>query len=241
LVVSDIKESSAMAVAAKVEGLGRNALTVKTDVRREDECRTLIDSALKEMGRLDILVCSAGTAGVHFMRSSEDAADVEHIPMEVWDLSIDVNLRGVFLCNRAIIPYFKQQKRGRIINISSDAGRRGVPLLPVYGASKAGVINLSQSIALQLAPYNINVNTICPGIIWTPLWEEGIKFMVKNRTELKGMSPEEAFNLMIQTSIPFKRPQTPEDIGNLVVFLASDRAREITGQAINVDGGSQLN
>ena len=114
-------------------------------------------------------------------------------------------------------------------------------MLPVYGASKAGVISLSQSIALQLAPHGINVNTICPGIIWTPLWAEGMELMVKSRPDLKGVKPEDAFRFMVEMAIPFKRPQTPEDIGNMAVFLASDLAKEITGQAFNVDGGAQLN
>jgi NAD(P)-dependent dehydrogenase (short-subunit alcohol dehydrogenase family) len=114
-------------------------------------------------------------------------------------------------------------------------------MLPVYGASKAGVINLSQGVALQLAPHNINVNTICPGLIWTPMWAGGVDFMRKARPELKDVQPEVAFNLMIQNSVPLKRPQTPEDMGELAVFLASDAAKEITGQAFNVDGGMQLN
>jgi len=241
VVVSDIKQDLAQNVSAKVIEAGRKSLAVKTDVSREDECEALIDTAIREMGRLDILVCSAGTAGVQFMASSENATDVENIPLEVWNMTMDVNLKGVFLTNRAAIPHFKQQKSGKIINISSDAGRKGGTTLPVYGASKAGVINLSQSIALQTAPFNINVNTICPGLIWTPLWAEGIKRLLEMRSEPVDVSPEEAWNLMVNTSTPLGRPQTPEDIGNLAVFLASDRAKEITGQAFNVDGGIQLN
>jgi NAD(P)-dependent dehydrogenase (short-subunit alcohol dehydrogenase family) len=107
------------------------------------------------------------------------------------------------------------------------------------------VINLSQSIALQLAPFNINVNTICPGLIWTPMWAEGMERMLDrmavNRPELKGLSPEAAFKAMVKTNTPLQRAQIPEDIGNLVAFLASEQAREITGQAINLDGGAQLN
>ncbi len=238
VVVSDIKQDLAGAVAAKVRGLGRKALAVKTDVTDEGQCRTLIESALQELGRLDILVCCAGTAGIEFMSPKEDATALENIPLETWNRTIDVNLKGVFLCNRAVIPHFKKQKRGKIINISSIAGRQGRELLPVYAASKAGVINLSQAVALQLAPYHINVNTICPGLIWTPLWADGVDFMRRARPELKDVPPEVAFNLMVQNQVPFKRAQTPEDMGELAVFLASDAAKEITGQAINVDGGS---
>jgi NAD(P)-dependent dehydrogenase (short-subunit alcohol dehydrogenase family) len=241
VVVSDINEELARSVSAKIVETGRRSLAVKTDVRHEDECDALVETTLKEMGRLDILVCSAGTAGAHLMVAGPGATDVENLPLEVWDLTVDVNLKGVFLCNRAVIPHFKKQKRGKIINISSVAGRQGGPNLPIYAASKAGVINLTQSIAIQLAPYNVNVNTICPGIIWTPLWAEGVDFAIKSTPELKDVPPEQVFDLMIKTAILFKRPQTPEDIGNLAVFLSSAEGREITGQAINVDGGQRLN
>jgi meso-butanediol dehydrogenase/(S,S)-butanediol dehydrogenase/diacetyl reductase len=241
VVVSDIDEDLARAVAAKVEQLGRRALAVTTDVRSEEACQALVDTTLETMGRLDILVCSAGTAGVESMVPSENPMDVENIPLETWSRTIDVNLKGVFLCNRAVIPHFKKQRRGKIINISSIAGRKGQIMLPVYAASKAGVISLSQSIALQLAPHNINVNTVCPGLIWTPLWAGGVDFIRKVTPELKDVPSETAFELMVQAAVPFKRAQTPEDMGEMVVFLASEAAKEITGQAINVDGGSALN
>jgi NAD(P)-dependent dehydrogenase (short-subunit alcohol dehydrogenase family) len=241
VVVSDVKEELAREVAAKVEQAGKRSLAVATDVRSEAECQSLIETTLDKMGGLDILVCSAGTAGAHLMVESENAMDIENIPVEAWDLTIDVNLKGVFLCNRAAAPHLKQQQSGRIINISSDAGRRGPILLPIYGASKAGVINLTQSIALQLAPYGVTANSICPGLIWTPLWAEGVDTMIKLRPELANVKPEDLFNLMVQNQIPLKRAQTPEDMGDLVVFLASDRASEITGQAINLDGGAQMN
>jgi meso-butanediol dehydrogenase/(S,S)-butanediol dehydrogenase/diacetyl reductase len=236
--VSDIREDLAREVADKIQGLGRRAIAVQTDVTDEGDCQALIRTALQELRRLDILVCCAGTAGIEFMTPREDATALENIPLETWNRTIDVNLKGVFLCNRAVIPHFKEQRRGRIINISSIAGRQGRELLPVYAASKAGVINLSQAVARQLAPYNINVNTICPGLIWTPLWADGVDFMRRANPDLKDVPPEVAFNLMVQNQIPLKRPQTPEDMGELAVFLASDAAKEITGQAINVDGGA---
>ena len=241
VVVSDIREDLAKEVAAKIQGLGRKAIAVKTDVTDEGECKALVDTALQELGRLDILVCSAGTAGIEHMSPTEDAMALENIPLETWDRTIDVNLKGTFLCVRAVIPHFKKQKAGKIINISSAAGRQGRELLPVYGASKAGVINLSQAMARQLAPHNVNVNTICPGLIWTPMWAGGVDFMRKARPELKEIAPEDAFKMMVLNAVPFNRPQTPEDMGELAVFLASDAAKEITGQAMNVDGGMEMN
>ena len=242
---SDLNEELARKVSIKVKELGQKSLAVKTDVRFEAECNQLVEMTLKEFNRLDILVCAAGTSGVNWMTAPENPSAVENIPVEAWEMTLDVNLKGVFLCNRAVIPFFKQQRRGKIINVSSVGGRRGGPGLPAYSASKAGVINLTQSIALQVAPFNINANTICPGLVWTPMWAEGISFTSGKerwgKLQAQGVSPEEAFGRMVQAGTPLKRPQTPEDIGNLAVFLASDLASEITGQAINVDGGAVLN
>ena len=245
VVVSDLNAERAREVSEKVREMGQKSLAVQTDVRSEAECNHLVQMTLEEFNRLDILVCAAGTSGVHWMTAPENPSAVENIPVEAWDMTLDVNLKGVFLCNRAAIPYYKQQKQGKIVNVSSIGGRRGGGGLPAYSASKAGVINLTQSIAMQVAPFNINVNTICPGLVWTPMWAEGISFTLGKarweKLQAKGVSPEEAFMRMVQAGTPLKRPQTPEDMGNLTVFLASDLASEITGQAINVDGGAVLN
>jgi NAD(P)-dependent dehydrogenase (short-subunit alcohol dehydrogenase family) len=238
VVVSDVKLDLAEKVAAKVRETGRKALALQTDVRIEKECQYLIEKSLKEMGRIDILVCGSGVNGFAYWGDSEKPLILENVSEEDWDLTIDVNLKGVFLCNKAIAPYFKQQKKGKIINVSSVAGRKAVDFMPHYSASKAGVIVFTQAVASQLAPYNINVNTICPGFIWTPLWEPWGRLLSKNIPALKGMSPKEVFNALVPNRALLRRPQTPEDIGNAVVFLASEEAKEITGQAINIDGGS---
>jgi NAD(P)-dependent dehydrogenase (short-subunit alcohol dehydrogenase family) len=140
-----------------------------------------------------------------------------------------------------VAPYFKEQRRGKIINISSIGGRKGVPFIPHYCASKAGVIVFTQGIALQLAPYNVNVNTICPGLIWTPMWDELAHTLAQSDPSLKGLASDQVFHAFIKNMIPLGRPQMPDDIGKAVVFLASDDAKEITGQALNVDGGAVFN
>lgn len=238
VVVSDVKLALAEKVAARVKETGRRSLAIQTDVRIANECQNLIEKTLKEMGRIDILVCGAGVGGFVYRVDSDEPPMLETISEEEWDLTIDVNLKGVFLCNRAIAPYFKQQKRGKIINLSSTAGRKGIDWIAHYSASKAGVIVLTQAIALQLAPYNINVNTICPGVIRTPMWDTGAKVLSQSYPPFKGMTPDEVFNAVVQNMIPLRRPQTPEAIGSAVVFLASQEAAEITGQALNVDGGA---
>ena len=134
-----------------------------------------------------------------------------------------------------------RQKNGRIINISSVAGRQGIEFLPAYAASKAAVISLTQSIALQLAPYHVNANCICPGIIWTPMWERLASYLARSNPTLAGVSPKDVFNGVVKDVMPFDKPQTPEDIGNTAVFLASNAAKEITAQAINVCGGIRMN
>jgi meso-butanediol dehydrogenase/(S,S)-butanediol dehydrogenase/diacetyl reductase len=241
VVVSDLKADMADKVARKVVEKGCRSLAVVTDVRKPKECRALIDVSLKEMGGIDILVCCAGEGGFGLRGDSDAPAILENISEEQWDLTLDVNLKGVFLCNQAVIPHFKKRKRGKIVNISSIGGRKGIDFIPHYCASKAGVIVLTQAIALQLAAYNVNVNCICPGVIWTPMWETGAKALAYTYPQFKGMAPEKIFEAMMEHMIPLKRAQSPGDIGNAVAFLASDEADQITGQALNVDGGAVFN
>jgi meso-butanediol dehydrogenase / (S,S)-butanediol dehydrogenase / diacetyl reductase len=236
VVASDLKMDLAEDTASKVRETGRKAVAVQTDVRAKKECQALIAKSLKEMGRVDILVCCAGVSGI-----GDSGLMVEAITEDELNRTIDVNLKGVFFCNQLIVPYFKERKGGRIINISSVAGRTGMDVDPVYSATKSGVIMLTQSLARQLAPYNVNVNTICPGLIWTPMMRTLTAALSNQIPELKGLAPEQVFELTVKQRVPMGRPQMPEDIGNAVVFLASDEAKEITGQALNVDGGSVMN
>ncbi|MBW1710275.1 MAG: SDR family oxidoreductase [Deltaproteobacteria bacterium] len=241
VVVSDVDMELAERVAAKVSESGQKSLAVQTDVRKADQCQALVDTAIKEFGGLDILVCSAGIMGFSNRDDSDAPLTIENMLESDWDMTIDVNLKGVFLCNRAVIPYFKKRQAGKIINIASVAGRQGVEFLAPYAASKAGVINLSQAVALHMAPFSVNVNVICPGIVWTPMWAQGVQVLTQRSDNFKGVDPEMIFNGIVQTQIPLKRVQMPEDIGNAVVFLVSEEAKEITGQALNVCGGMKLN
>ena len=131
---------------------------------------------------------------------------------------------------------------GKIVNIASIASRQGGPSIPHYNASKAGVVSWTQSHALQLAPYQINVNAICPGLLWTPLFEHliGRPDFLDNQA-LEGLTGRQRFEKIIELGTPMQKEQTPEDIGKLAAFLASDDAHNITGQAINVDGGRRMN
>ena len=146
--------------------------------------------------------------------------------------------------SESIAPHMKRRKYGKIVNIGSIAARQGSPDLPHYSTTKAGVVSWTQSNALQLAPFNVNVNAICPGLLWTPMWES----IARRRARSGGQTLEpgnftgrEVFEQTVEQLIPMRREQTPEDVGNLAAFLASDLARNITGQAINVDGGRFTN
>jgi meso-butanediol dehydrogenase/(S,S)-butanediol dehydrogenase/diacetyl reductase len=244
VVVSDINLELAEKVAAKVGDLGVKAVAVKTDVSLEQDVQSLVDVTIKELGELDILVCCAGVSGYEG-RSLDNLGTlhIEDMPVEDWDRTFAVNMRGVFLCNRAASPVFREKKAGRIVNISSVAGRRGIDFLPAYAATKAGVISFTQSMALLMAPVHVNVNAVCPGVIYTPMWQRGSEYLAKGHPMFagSGIDAKTALDMMVDALIPFKTYQTPEDIGNAVVFLASDDAREITGQALNVCGGMAFN
>ena len=240
IVVSDLSLENAEKVAETIRESGFSAIANQTDVRNSEDCGQMVEAALSAFGRLDTLVCNAGVDGLP-SADPETPPLLENVDEADWDLVMDVNLKGVFLSCAAAIPYFKEQRRGRIINISSVAGRQGIECLPAYAASKAGVISLTQSIALQLAPYHVNATCICPGIIWTPMWERLANYLTRSNPALAGASPKDVFNGVVKDMMPFDKPQTPEDIGNTAVFLASDEAKEITAQAINVCGGIRMN
>lgn len=235
VVIADIDIENAERTAAKVKEIGRRSLVIKTDVRNASDCEDLVTKTLEEFGRLDILVCNAGISGIP-AGDGERPLDIENITEEDWDLVHEINLKGVFLCNRAVAKHFKKQKYGKIINMSSTSGRRGSILL-AYCSSKGAVLIFSQAVALQLAPYNINVNTICPGQVWTPLWDHTACLLQKIEPSYGGMDAKAIFDKITADKTPLGREQTADDIGNAVVFLASDEAKEITGQALNVDGG----
>jgi NAD(P)-dependent dehydrogenase (short-subunit alcohol dehydrogenase family) len=212
--VSDINLQNAKTVAARINEFGGHALALQADVTNAKDCAHTVAAALETYGRLDTLVCNAGADGLP-RANPETTPLLEHVLEEDWDIVMNVNLKGIFLSCRAAISHFKDQAQGRIINISS--------------------------IALQLAPYHVNANCICPGIIWTSMWERLATYMTRSNPALAEVSSTDAFNGVVQQMIPFGKPQTVEDIGNTAVFLASDDAKEITAQALNVCGGIRMN
>ncbi|UCD10105.1 MAG: glucose 1-dehydrogenase [Dehalococcoidales bacterium] len=214
IVSCDIDLEGATKTADEVKASGRKALAFKTDVSNKTEVGEMVKAALKEFGKIDILVNTAGLAsgGGPFHEQGE----------EYWEKDINVNLYGTMHCIKAVLPGMMEHKSGKIINFSSISGRMGVPVS--YAAAKGAVLNITRGLAMQYGPYGINVNGIAPAMVSTQFHGGG-----------KGPSPE-----MIQMAadrVPLKRIQTVEDIANAVAFLASDVSKNITGQTLQVDGG----
>jgi NAD(P)-dependent dehydrogenase (short-subunit alcohol dehydrogenase family) len=217
VVVADVNGPAAEAVAGELAAAGRPALALAVDVSRPADTRRLVEATVAHFGTVDILACIAGV-----LRTSA----VDQIDEAEWDLVLDVNLKGVFLCAQAVLPVMKAKHVGRIIILASLAGRATSTLGGAhYTASKAGVLGLSRHLARELAPYGINVNAINPGIIDTP--------MVRANT-----TPERLERVI--DAIPFKRMGTPAEVADLIVFLASPQSAYITGAAIDIHGGELI-
>ena len=233
--VCDINLEGARQSANAAASLGRKAEAYSVDVTNQGQLREVVDAALSEFGRIDILVNAAGVIGAPGFEDTIASRE------EDWELTFDVNVKGTALASDAVTPHMKERRFGKIVNIASHAGRGGGSGGGAYGASKAAVIHLTQSYAMDLAPYNINVNVVCPGTIWTPMWERIAVRAKRNNPEQQGLTPREIFDAAIAERCPLGREQTPEDIGKAVAFFASDDAMNITGQSLNVNGGTRMN
>jgi meso-butanediol dehydrogenase/(S,S)-butanediol dehydrogenase/diacetyl reductase len=221
LVLTDVSLANAQAVADELDGIA-----IEHDVTSWSSCQQVVAATLEQKGRIDLLVNNAGVSKSVPFHELDEAE---------WDRVNDVNSKGVFLCCRAVVPHLMERRSGCIVNISSMVGKEAIPFFIHYCASKFAVIGLTQGLAKELAPYDVNVNAVCPGVVRTPLWDP----LLDQLSATKSVSREAAWQEFID-GIPLKRPQEPEDIGEVVAFLASDRARNMTGQGVNVTGGMQM-
>lgn len=235
IAVADRNAEGAEQVAAEVAAMGCRSLARAVEVANKESVDKMVADVLAHFGKIDILVNNAGVGG------PPDWYQYSTPREEDWDRVYQVNVKGVVLTSQVVASHMEKRCYGKIINIASIAGRQGRPFLPHYAASKAAVINLTQALAQQLAPYSINVNAICPGLVWTPLWEELAQRHINFDPDMAGLSRREVFDRVVQRMTLLKREQTAEDMGNLAAFLASDDACNITAQAINVDGGIRMN
>ena len=233
-VAADINLEGAQAVAGELERFGHRTGAFQVDVTDSAEIDRMVAGVIERFGRIDVLVNAAGVIGAP---GFEDATTSRE---EDWDITFDVNVKGTALTSDAVAAHMKERRSGKIVNIASQAGRGGGGGGGAYGASKAAVIHLTQSYALDLAPYDINVNVICPGSLWTPMWERIAERGRRNNPDLAHLTPRQIFERSIRERCPLGREQTPEDIGKAAAFLASDDAVNITGQSLNVNGGIRM-
>jgi meso-butanediol dehydrogenase/(S,S)-butanediol dehydrogenase/diacetyl reductase len=215
---------AAVRTADEIRATGRRAEAIRADVTQWSQVKAMVDETVEKLGGLDVLVCNAGV--VHI-------SPVEQLSEEAWDLTMAVNVRGVFLCCKAAIPVLKRRPESCIINVASVAGKNGAPGMAHYCASKFAVVGFTNALAKEVARHGIRANAICPGILRTQMWE-----YLSETLAGPGESKEDAWQRYTRSLIPLGRPQTPDDIGQLAVYLAT--APNVTGQAINVDGGMEL-
>ena len=224
IVVAEMDEATGKRTADEVRKLGRRALALRTDVTRMSDLQAMADRSMAEFGRIDILV---NNAGIH---RSAHTADVTE---DDWDRLLAVNAKGVFFASQAVLRHMVKAKRGNIISLASMAGKIGLKTSLVYGITKAAVISMTKSLALAHAADGIRANCVCPGIV-----ETDMIFQIDREAgeKLFGLKPGEYLKQRVE-QIPLGRIEAPEDVANVVGFLASGKSSYMTGQAINVTGG----
>jgi NAD(P)-dependent dehydrogenase (short-subunit alcohol dehydrogenase family) len=240
VVVAEINPATVHAAAEAISAEGTPALAYPIDVREVDAVRAMMREVAARLGSVDILVNNAGET---------DRAPFLDLTPEQWDLIQSVNQRAVFFCMQAAAqqmiaqmpPEIRSSDRaprsfGKIINLSSIAGRRGRADAMHYSVSKAAVITMTQGAAMALAPYNINVNAICPSVVPTAMWQK----LDRQMGVPLGLPPGEFYRRRVE-KVPLKREGTADEVAAMAAFLCSEEADYITGQTYNVDGGSELN
>jgi len=226
ITIADINFENAKKVSKEILSLGRESLAIKTDVSKQKEVNQTVKRTINKFKKIDILVNNAGISKISpFVKTTES----------IWNKILDTNLKGTFFCCKAVIPYMLRQKSGKIINLSSQSGKKGNSQYAAYCASKFGIIGLTQSIALEFAPYGININAICPNIVFTTMWKK----QLNQYAQKYNLSSEKVKDFLL-SKIPLGRFPKLEEITNVVLFLASDESSYITGQAINITGGQLL-
>lgn len=216
VIVSDINENKATHVAEEINNSGGRAIPLKTDVTKEDEVASTVERAIDNYGSVSILVNNAGILY---------PTRIDHVTKAEWDQVLDVNLNGTFLCSKAVLQTMKEKGYGRIVNMSSSAGRSVSTLGGVhYTAAKAGVLGFTRAMAKEVAPFGITVNAVCPGLIDTEMVR-----IECTPERIKGY----------EDSFPISRLGTPEEVAQLILFLVTD-SKYITGASIDINGGDLM-
>ena len=228
----DVDGAEAETTAA---GLPTAGMAVACDAAVEAAVVAAVQAVVDRFGGLDVLVNNAGLG-----RPVGVSGRVDDMSAAAWDEQMAQDLRTTFVTTKAAAPHLKARGRGAIVNIASITGLVGSSTQPAQAAAKAGMISLTKSLALDYAPHDIRVNAICPGFIWTRPWERLVAGLQRSVPEFAGLSPRDVFLEVVKRSVPLGREQTLEDVAQLAAFLASEAARNITGQWISVDGGLTL-
>ncbi len=216
IAVNALHKETVESTAAEIRELGRNVATVPADISIEPEVDAMVGNTLDALGRIDILVNNAGgTRSLHPMLD---------YPPEEWDRAVNVNLRGTFLCSQRVGRLMAKQRAGKILNIASITAYAGVPLRSAYGPAKAGIINLTMVMAVELGKYNINVNCLAPGLVLVP--------RIQGLAEKGGFDIEKA-----RSQTPLGQLCEPHDVAQAALFLVSEGAGKITGVTLPVDAG----
>lgn len=225
VVIADVDTDEGEKPAQMIREMGRDCLVVKCDVSSAQEVEEMVEKTIQKFGHIDILVNNAGVSSMAPMVELEE---------KDWDFNMDINAKGQFLCSRTVAKHMIKQRSGKIINNASLAAKRGARFLAHYSASKFAVLGLTYTMAIELAPYNITVNAVCPGIVETDM----IRREWKWEGDIRGMTPDEVRNEVLG-EILLGRLCQPEDVAGAVAFLASKDADYLTGQSINVNGGME--
>lgn len=229
VIVSDINEDGAKATAARLASEhGVRALGLRMDVTDDFAVHSTMEMVERDFGRLDVLVANAGILKAHL---------IDEFPVSEWRQVIEVNLVGYMICAKHVCQIMKKQNSGVIIQINSKSGKKGSFGNSAYAASKFGGIGLTQSLALEMAPYGVRVNSVCPGnLLEGTLWQNSL---FEQYAATQGLTVEEVKQKYLD-QVPLGRSCTYDDVTNVVTFIASDEASYMTGQAINVTGGQEM-
>lgn len=224
VVLTDLNEEGVKASAQELKDLGYEAIGLKADVTSEEDIKNMIEAAHKEYGRIDVLINNAGLQHV---------SPIEEFPTEKFELMIKIMLTAPFVAIKHVLPIMKEQKFGRILNISSINGLIGFAGKAAYNSAKHGVIGLTKVAALESAVDGVTVNSICPGYVDTPL----VRGQMKDIASSRNVPVEKVLEEVIYPLVPQKRLLDVKEIADYAMFLSSDQAKSVTGQAVVIDGG----
>jgi len=235
VVVADLNQEQGKEISKKSDNQFGEIAFFKSNVTDMKSIQNLLEFTITNFDKVNALINNAGVAGAKGWENESFSRE------EDWEASWSVNMLGLINVTMQFLPELQNNSGSRIVNISSVSGRQGRPSLPHYSSTKAAVINFTKSLHKRLEDIDITVNTVCPGLLWTSMWEQvGLKYS-NTQEKYKGFTAREVFDDMVKDHMPLGREQTSEDVANLVNFFVSEDSSAFSGQAVNVDGGFFLN